>query len=312
MSVYNDEDGETVDVPGDSDTGDVVTETHPDIDGWSELSDTKQEIIITAADPAKEWGSCADLAGAVGVSRSYVTETLNEHTPELHQSVKRKTQSQERYNAEFTDQVREKLLSGASVSSVKRAFDCTAETVRRHAREKMHADDTTHPQLRYEYDHTGNQGEWKPVDDATAQSEFGDVTESAADDDNTHDTNNSDGTDTNINARSTDITSERIDEIRREAVDGNSSSHRDHDDLTPQQYKYYLKTSDNQHNPSEPPLTYNRSERKWVRVTNAACTVCREFYETYGWEFCPQCGSRLLRWSDMNTDTDSDSDSEDG
>jgi len=80
-SVYNDPDGETVSVPGDSDTGTITTEQRPGIDNWDELSDKQQEIITTATDPGSNWESLNDLSESVELSRRWVQQTLKNNAP---------------------------------------------------------------------------------------------------------------------------------------------------------------------------------------------------------------------------------------
>jgi hypothetical protein len=168
MSVYNDEDGETVDVPGDSNTGDVVTETHPDIDGWDELTDTQQEIIKTAANPAKEWASLTELADELSKAHSDVSRTLRNHAPELHETVKNDIAGDPNtFGASFTDEIRLRLLNGESTTDIEKTVDASGRTIRRHARKEMNADATTQPPLQYDSDFAGNG--WKMASGSTEQ-----------------------------------------------------------------------------------------------------------------------------------------------
>lgn len=291
-SVYNDPDGETVSVPGDSDKGEIMTEQRPDIDNWDELTDKQQEIIITAAAPDSNWESLTDLSRSVEAGRDSARRVLKSNAPELLEEIRDESKNTRQAGVP-TDQIKELLLNGHSSSEVADRFDTTAKTVRRHAKGEYGHKDSTLPELEY------NGSKWVP-----AGQDRQDTQETFANDTGGSDTEtvNIDSKDTrstdDMITHKTDITTERIDEIRRQELADDSRGPRREEDLTEEQFKYYLKTSDERHNPSEPPLTYNRSEREWVRVTSSACVTCEEFYETHSWEFCPECGTRLMRWKD--------------
>jgi hypothetical protein len=171
MSVYNDDDGETVDVPGDSDNGDVSTETRPDIDGWDELTDTQQAIIELATDPTKNWDSLKQFATEADTASSYTRRVLREHVPETYDSIKQSEGEKKRqYGVDVTDEVRKKMLNGKSMHDVGESLDIGQETVMRHAKEDINATGATQPRLEYDTK-TG----WVPVDDSTAQSDLDDV-----------------------------------------------------------------------------------------------------------------------------------------
>jgi len=289
-SVYNDPDGDTVSAPGDSHKGEITTEQRPDIDNWSELTDKQQEIISTAAAPNSNWESLADLSGSVEATQKWVRETLKNNTPELFEDIKDESKRTSQSETP-TDKVKELLLNGHSSSEVADRFDTTTKTIRRHAKGEYGHKDSTLPELEY------NGSKWVPAGQDTQ-----DTQETFANDTDNSDTEtvNTDSKDTrstdDMITHKTDITTERIDEIRCQELTDDSRGPRREDDLTEEQFRYYLKTSDKRHNPSEPPLTYNRSEREWVRVTSSACVACEEFYEPHSWEFCPECGTRLMRW----------------
>jgi len=288
-SVYNDPDGETVSVPGESDTGTITTEQRPDIDNWDELTDKQQEVISTAAAPNSNWESLTDLSKSVEAERDCVRRALKNNAPGLLEDIRSESHDYSRA-ATPTDQIKELLLDGHSASEVADRVDVVQSTVLKHAKGERGGKSTL-PELEY------NGSKWVPVSQGgeDTQETFANDTDSTDTEPVNTDSEDDQSSDDMITHK-TDITTERIDEIRRQELADDSRGPRREDDLTEEQFKYYLKTSDERHNPSEPPLTYNRSEREWVRVTSSACVTCEEFYEPHSWEFCPECGTRLMRW----------------
>jgi hypothetical protein len=166
--AHADEDGETVDVPGDESEGDVRTVTRPDIKNWDELADKEKTIIAAAADPTEDWDSLSELKSDVGTTVGHASRTLRKHAPELHRKVKQgNMESGERYGAEFTDFIRRELLDGGTISDIKNDTVAGKGTIRRHAKSEINADETTEPRL--QYDHQSR--EWQPVEAVTEQSE---------------------------------------------------------------------------------------------------------------------------------------------
>jgi|APHM01.1.fsa_nt_gi hypothetical protein len=166
--AHADEDAETVDVPGDESEGDVRTVTRPDIENWGELSDVRKQIIATAADPTKEWDSLAELAEALDMSNSNVGDTLRKYTPELYQSVKTKTGKGVRYDADFTDEVRRRLLNGDSIRDIEQAIGGSSSSIRKHASEDVNGGEATRPRLEY----NDELGTWQRTEAPTPQAEL--------------------------------------------------------------------------------------------------------------------------------------------